>query len=167
MMSRRKLLWDDERGADVSFLDGTLQPSEHRQFPVFARFCVQLHGTAGVDKLNSDRLGRCHHARRVPMASGTRRLLHSDITASLSKAGEVLVAAGGDGTTYFVSNRSMDVTLEAVEIEGMGRAGSRNPLLELALPGAHFFSAPAHDLIGFSGAPLADRIIFLCNAPCR
>ena len=46
-----------------------------------------------------------------------------------------MVAAGGDGTTYFVSNRSMDVTLEAIELDGMGRTGSQNPVIAMSLPG--------------------------------
>mmetsp|Transcript_30869 Transcript_30869/g.87336 ORF Transcript_30869/g.87336 Transcript_30869/m.87336 type:complete len:1574 (-) Transcript_30869:98-4819(-) len=67
-------------------------------------------------------------------SGGVRRLLHSDPTASLSRPGDVMVAGGGDGSTYFVVNNSMSVVLDGVEINGMGKTGDRHPAVLFSRP---------------------------------
>lgn len=73
---------------------------------------------------------------RCSLITGTRHLLHTDPTASLSEPSDFMVAGGGNGYSYFVVDASTEVLFDGVEFAGLGRLGDGHPALSLLLPGA-------------------------------
>lgn len=82
----------------------------------------------------------CRHCLEYP---GTRHLLHTDPTASLSEPTDFMVAGGGNGYSYFVVDASTDVLFDGVELTGLGRLGDGYAALSLLLPGAQHVAPTA------------------------
>ena len=61
--------------------------------------------------------------------AGLRRLLHADPAATLTILGDVSMAGGGDGSTYFVVNSTVSVVLDGVEVYNMGKTSSGSPAI--------------------------------------
>eukprot|EP00873_Tetraselmis_striata_P009453 jgi/Tetstr1/429717/TSEL_019612.t1 len=85
---------------------------------------------AGGDVGDGPLLMESHNA-----TTGTRHLLHTDPTASLSEPTDFMVAGGGNGYSYFVVDASTDVLFDGVELSGLGRLGDGYAALSLLLPG--------------------------------